>query len=330
MAYDDEGNFIEESDDDDILKDLFIDGDNNDGGGNDLDPEELKSLKDALAEKDKQINGLLQTVKADRRKRQETKGQLDQLTSTVNSILAQREELNQQLDDGSRSGSSKGTINGIPVEFNDDGDAFVPQDKLEALTSKYEEKIQELEQSLLLTNQNQQQTAQAQAAVQQMVGEDERYAPVYSKYQNARKWVNDRVIDFQTENNINGAFTSGQALTHVFDENPALQDEFAKRYPDFDLAQVATAEDSPYHFKTMLKSTAGKLGSLKQPDERFRKVMSKPSGLGKSTNAKGGELSLAERVASLSATDIMKLSDDQLEALQKFMADDEQRDGIKF
>jgi septal ring factor EnvC (AmiA/AmiB activator) len=183
MAYDDEGNFIEESDDDDILKDLFIDGDNNDGGGNDLDPEELKSLKDALAEKDKQINGLLQTVKADRRKRQETKGQLDQLTSTVNSILAQREELNQQLDDGSRSGSSKGTINGIPVEFNDDGDAFVPQDKLEALTSKYEEKIQELEQSLLLTNQNQQQTAQAQAAVQQMVGEDERYAPVYSKYQ---------------------------------------------------------------------------------------------------------------------------------------------------
>jgi hypothetical protein len=80
----------------------------------------------------------------------------------------------------------------------------------------------------------------------------------------------------------------------------------------------------------MLKSTAERFGETKQPDGRFRKVMSKPSGLGKSANAKGGELSLAERVGSLSATDIMKLSDEQLEALTKFMEDDEQRDGIEW
>jgi hypothetical protein len=319
--YDEDGNIIEASEDDDILDELFIDGttDDNDDSGNVLDPEELKSLKGALAEKDKQINGLLQTVKADRRKRQEMKGQLDQVTTTINSVLAQREELDKQLEEGSRSGT-KSDINGIPVEFNDDGDAFVPTEKLEALTQPYEQKIQDLEEALLLTNNTARAEAEAQRAIQQMVGEDERYAPVYSKYQNARKWVNDRVIEFQTDNNINGEFTSGQAMTHVFGDGNLAQ-EFTERYPEFDLAQVATAEDSEWHFRTMLKTTAGKAGDLKEPDERFRKVIRKPSGLGKSSNAKAGELSLAERVASLSATDI---------ALQKYMKEDEQSDGIKF
>ncbi len=324
-----ENTSVDQSEDDDILKDLFLETtEDNDDDSNALDPEELKTLKGALAEKDKQINGLLQTVKSDRRKRQEMKGQLDQVTTTINSILAQRQEMQDSPE--LTPGSGKAEINGIPVEFNDDGDAFIPTEKLEALTGKYEDKIQELEEALLLSNQAQQQEVQAQKAVQQMVGEDERYAPVYSKYQNARKWVNDRVVDFQVDNNINGAFTSGQALTHVFDDNAQLQKEFEERFPEFDLAQVATAEDSPYHFRTMLKNTANKVSSLKQPDDRFRQVMSKPSGLGKSANARGGELSLAEKVGSLSATDIMNLSDAQLEALQKFMADDEQRDGIKF
>lgn len=320
---------VDKSDDDDILKDLFLET-NDDGDGDDtsLDPEEVKSLKDALSEKDKQINGLLQTVKSDRRKRQEMKGQLDQVTETINSILAQREDMKKQLDEGSRSGA-KQDINGIPVEFNDDGDAFVPTEKLNEIISPYEEKIRDLEEALQFTNQSQTQAQESQQLMQQLVGEDDRFGPVHNKYQSARKWVNDRVIDFQMDNNINGAFTSGQAMTHVFNDDN-LQQEFEKRFPGFDLSQVVTAEDSPWHFSQMLKSTADRLGETKQPDDRFRKVMNKPSGLGKSANAKGGELSLAERVASLSASDIMKLPDDKLEALQKFMADEEQRDGINW
>jgi hypothetical protein len=318
---------VDESDDDDILKDLFMEtNDDDDDNKNPLDSEEAKTLKEALAEKDKQINGLLQTVKSDRRKRQEMKGQLDQVTTTINSLLEQKNEL-QTLTPG--ESSAKATVEGIPVEFDDDGNAFIPQDKLDALLEPQQNTIQETQEALLLTAQQQQQSEAAQRAIAQMVGKDERYTGVYSKYQNARKWVNDRVVDYQLDNNINGAFTSGQAMSQVFrDEN--MQREFAQLYPEFTLADVATAEDSEWHFETMLSNTANKLTDLKQPDERFRKVMSKPSGLGKSANARGGELTLAEKVASLSATDLMNLPEQQLEALQKYLQEEEQRDGITF
>lgn len=319
---------VDQSDDDDILKDLFLDddNDNDDDGSTPIDSEELKNLKETLADKDKQINGLLQTVKSDRRKRQEMKGQLDQVTTTINSLLAQKEQMTLEPNESSPTA----TVDGIPVEFDEDGNAFIPQDKLNAIIEPHQHQLQETQEALLLSNQQQTQAAEAQRLIAQMVGQDERYPAIYSKFQNARKWVNDRVIEYQNDNNINNAFTSGEALSRVFRGNDQLFQEFNELYPEFNLAEVATAEDSEWHFESMLANTASRIPELKQPDERFRKVMNKPSGLGKSTNAKGGELTLAEKVASLSATDLMNLPEKQLEALQKYLADEEQRDGIKY
>ena len=313
--------------DDEILKDLFMEKPEETDDDDPLhDPKEVAALKKALDEKDKQINGLLQTVKSDRRKRQEMKGQLEQVTTTVNSILAQRKDAEEQL---AAQASSEKNVNGIPVEFTEDGDAFLPTEKLNAIVEPYEQKIADLENMLQQTNQNQVADRESQQLIQSMVGENDAYPAAFSKYQAARKWANDRVIEFQQDNNVQGQFSSGQAMTYVFDDN--MVNEFEQHFPGMSLADVVTAEDSPFHFRQMLKSTAKALEpETPEPDARFRQVMQKPSGLGKATNAKAGELSLSERVGALSATDIMNLSDDQIEALSKFMANDEQTDGIKF
>jgi hypothetical protein len=92
---------------------------------------------------------------------------------------------------------------------------------------------------------------------------------------------------------------------------------------------VTTAEDSQHHFRQMLSHTADKLAPS-EPDSRLTQVLNKPSGLGKSANAKAGEIPLSEKVSQLSATDIMNLTDAQIEALQKSLANEEQTDGIKF
>ena len=250
------------------------------------------------------------------------KGQLDTVTETVNSILSQREKNDEALVKTSSADDK------IVVDITEDGDAFIPKERLNDMVAPFQDRINLLEQQLKRTTEQSASNRESDQLIQSLVGEDDRYAPAYNKYQAARKWVNDKVIDFQQENNIQGQLTSGQALTHVF--NDASENEFQKAFPGLDLASVTTAEDSTWHFKRMLKSTADALTPNHEPDQRFRQVMQKPSGLGKSANAKAGEISLTERVGKLSTTDIMDLTDSQIEALTKYMEQDEQKGGINF
>jgi len=308
--------------DDEILNDLFMPEDE---GGDDsegaLDSEALKELKAELDETKRQNNGLLQTLKGERGKRQELRGTVDNMKDTINSILVAREE----ATSAGNTGSEQDVIN---VDITDDGDAFIPREKLDAIVSPMQEEIDDLNERLQLATQQQDAVRESEQLIQSIVGEDESYTPAYNKYKAARRWVNDRVIDFQRQNNYGGQVSSGDAMTHVFDES--MTNEFNQQFPEMDLFDVATAEDSAVHFERMLKHTVKNLTPKQEPDNRFRQVLQKPSGLGKSANAKGGELSLTERVGNLSSMDIMDLTDAQVEALSKYIDNDEQKEGIKF
>jgi hypothetical protein len=292
-----------------------------------LNNEELASMKEQLEALEKEKQGLLKGVKEERRKRQELKGRLDEVTTTVNHILTTKEELAaQQLE----AKTAEANVNGIPVEFTDDGDAFVPTDKLTALTSQYEEKIKDLEDKLEQVDGAANQRAEAQNTINSIVGENEAFGPAYGKYQSARKWVEDKVIDFQRLNNIQGALSSGQALDHVFDDD--MKQEFESTFENIDLVDVITAEDSIHHFRTMLSNMAEAMTpkSDNKPDSRFQQVLKKPSGLGKSANAKGGETPLSERAGNMSATDILSLSDEQIAALERSLLKEEETDGVVY
>lgn len=297
----------------------------NDPGEPQFDPKEVETLKDQIAELDKEKQGLLRGVKDERRKRQELKGRLDQVTDTVNDILSKRDQLATQ-----EPKPTEAVVNGIPVEYTDDGDAFIPADKMTAITSPYEERIQDLERQLDALATGQDQKAQAQKIMDAIVGENEAFTPAYGKYQAARQWVEDQVVDFSRRNNIQGTLTSGQALDHVFDDD--LKQEFESRFANIDLVDIITAEDSTHHFRRMLsnvaESTTPKTDN--QPDSRFQKVLNKPSGLGKSTNAKSGEIPLSERAGGMGSDDIMNLSDEQIAALEKALLNEEKTDGVQW
>jgi hypothetical protein len=309
--------------DKDLLEDLLLPKKDPEPG---LDPQEISDLKAQLAESQTAQKGLLKNVQEERRKRQEIKGRLDQVTTTVNSILEQRESLAAQ----SKSEKVEDTLKGISVEFTEDGDAFIPEEKLSAFTSRHEEKIAALEEELAATKGVQASSMEYQQAVDAMVGEKPEYAPAHRQYQTARKWLSDKIVDWSINNNVNRPLNSGEALTHVLNDEVAK--EFKAQFPELDMVTITTAEDSPWHFKDMLAKTAEALNSIetKPTNSRFRQVINKPSSLGQSANAKGGELSLAEKLASLSATDIMNLSDDQLNAVTDYLKEDEEKDGINW
>lgn len=296
------------------------DDDDDDAG----DDDEAKALKEELATLKKENHGLLTTVKKERSKRQNSDGRLEQLTATVNDIIAKNR------DGASDPKPTDGADDGLRVLYNEDGDPYLPTESLNTLLTQQQQEINELKEALQITTSSQNAQLEAEKAKMAIVGKNEAYGSVYNKYQSARRWVESQVDQWQKETgNVGKQVMSGYALDNIFDDS--LREQFAKEYPDMDLFTVVTAEDSFMQFENMLKSgiPEDKPTDLKKPDSRFQQVMNKPSALGKTANAKT-EPTLSEKAGSLSATDLLELSDAQIAALEKAMRQEEDNEGINF
>jgi len=286
----------------------------------------LKLLTDELAELKKERQGLLSATKAERHKRQDLERNFNNLTNTVNNILQQRQAA--KNDDPNNIG--------VPVVMNEEGDqGLIPGDKINAILNPLVNKVTQLENLIKVSNTAADGQRQANETIESIVGTDDRFRPVYNKYKVARKWVNDQVIDYQKDNNLNGIMNSGQALDHVFDKD--LETEFNKQFPEFSLTDVVTSGDSRRHFAAMLSNTADTLdelvgGKSKTSTDKntLKKIMNKPAGLGGATNAKANELSIVEKVGNLDASAIFDMTDAQAAQLEKAMLDEEKADGVTF
>jgi len=317
----------------DLFKDLHVDEDPI------VEPEEPKiepkpdettveDLKTQLEELKSERHGLLQAAKTERHKRQDIKSNLDSLQTTVNNILQQRQAAKKDDPDDI----------GVPVEFSEDGnEAFIPSNKIVDLLTPLHNKIAELEKVIQTSGTAAEGQRQAQETLDSIVGSDERYGNVFNKYKTARKWVNDHVLDFQRDNGLEGVMTSGQALDNVLTKD--IENEFVKKFPEFNMVDVVTAGDSQRHFTSMLSKTADTFDGLfkddpqntKQDDNgKFKKIINKPKGLSENTNAKANELSITEKVGNLGTSDIMNLSDAQAKQLEEALLDEEKSEGITF
>lgn len=300
------------------LDDLDVKTDDDDAS------KEIETLKGELTALKKESYGRLQETKNERSKRQNLQGRLETLTETVNGIIQQRQ---------AGPTDALATVPGvIGVDESENGDLFIQEDKLKNLTAPLEDKINKLQQQLEVTTANLEQRDESQDVINAIVGEDDSYGTAYTKYQSARRWVNDQVIDFQKDNNIQQALTSGQALDHVFDDN--LESAFVEKFPTLRLEDVVTAEDSQRHFRNTLRSIAADPTEsnlkAKNNDDTFRKVLQKPSTLGANKNAKGAELNVSEKLEGVDPQDIMKMTDKQIEALENALLSEETAEGIKF
>jgi hypothetical protein len=308
----------------DLLDDLLTDENDDDGEGTGKESDEAKALKEELAALKKENHGLLTTVKKERGKRQNSDGRLEQLTATVNGIIEQNKSGAADLPTKAEADD------GLRVLYNDDGEPYLPTESLNTLLSQQQQEINQLKEALQITASQSTAVAEAEKAKMAIVGKDESYGPAYTKYQTARRWVENAVDQWQHETgNVGKQVGSGYALDHIFDAS--LREQFNAEFPDMDIFTIVTAEDGLGHFERTLQSLAPKADEtteLKKPDSRFKQVMDKPSSLGKTANAKT-EPSIFERAGNLSATDIGELSDAQVAALEKAMRSEE-NDGITF
>lgn len=304
-------------------------GEGDDAGAPAEEAVDLKSLQAQIDEYKREKDGLLKGIQEERKKRQEFKGRLDQLSSTVNAILEKKIK-----GDADPTGATK-KISGIQVEFDEDGNAYLPSEKLAAVLTPYQRKIMELENQTTATAQATRAEKASQQALQALLREDASYPAAYDSYQKAREWANNKVIEFQQANELEGPMLPELALDHVF--TPEVEAEFTKQFPGADLESVVG--NSKRAFRKALKGFATVSQTVEKPsliekkaptDSRFQKVLKKPSGLGAAKNAKGADLSVSDRLSSLSATDIYDLSDKEIKALEQALLAEEKSDGIRF
>ena len=284
-----------------------------------------RQVNEALTAKEK---GFYKEMKQERIKRQELQSKLDHLTGTINAVLASRANQQEQP-----APTGKKQLAGIPIAETEDGDLFLPEDALQKIVAPYEEKIRNLETFLQRSTVARNSESEAQKVIEAIVGEDEQHGPAYQKYRAARKWANDRVVEFQRENGINGPMTPGQALDYVFDDNS--EKEFSEKFPGVPLEEIVMAEESQRNFRRMLKTLAKSNADTRRNDttaqgERFKKLLKKPPGLGSTPNAKAGHLSVGEKLDTFSTNDLLGLTDAQVEALHKALRDEERAEGLIF
>lgn len=314
------------------LIDEILDSEKDDDDNNNDDEGSLESLKQEVSELKKERDGLYAATKAERSKRQAVSNRLEQLEGAVSNILSERQK--KGMESLTVSQTSEATKKGLPVVYDDDGNAFVDQNAVTNLISPYEKKITELEDKLQQTSNDNAASSAAEKVRQSIIGEDERYGSANSRYRAARKWVEDVVFDFTKENGINKSLTSGEALDYVFDKT--LRHEFKDKFKDLDIVDIVTAEDSQDHFRRMLNNISSIMNpkndtkTTPRMDSRFQKVLEKPSSLGNKANAKAGQLSIMDKLDNLSTKDIMDLSDSEIETLMKAVHREEVEDGIKF
>ena len=269
--------------------------------------------------------GFYQDMKTERQKRQEIQSQLDQLKGTIAAVMQQRTAAaGTSAPDGKK-------FKGIPVSETEDGELYIPEEQVQRLFQPFEDRHRNLEMVLQQTNRAKNSQDKAEEVKRAIVGEDESFGPAYQKYQAARTWANNKVVEFQKENGMGGPMTPGQALDYVFDEG--LEKEFAAKFPSVPLEEIVMAEESQRNFKKMLKSLSKSSDStdlLTDNGDKLKKLLRKPSGLGSTPNARAGHVSTAEKMSDFSAQDILDLSDAQIEAIHKALRDEEKLEGLSW
>lgn len=328
---------------DDLFDDLLDDDYDDDNQSNSDD--KLEALTEEIGELKKANKGLLNDVKKYRRGKQEIESRFSSLNETVSGILDKIEKDKEPVDTSSKGSAAKKLSKvKVPVQFDENGSAYTevdPNDILGDLTTgTSDERIEKLQQQLAMMAQyvqGSQQVTQAQTESEKVkaaiIGENsEAYSPAAQRIDAARDWINQKVIEWQEDNNLSGQIEPAQVLNYadqIFD-----QAEYDKLFGDVDTVTALTAYDSTPQYKRALDTVVSKMENSKKMESedilKFKRTAKKPSNLGGANNQKGAELSVVERLANLSNEDFLKLSDKDAERILEHMEKEEIEDGIRW
>ena len=282
----------------------------------------LASLESQLSEKDKQIKGLTAAKQDVTNKWRESDAKFNQLHETVTTILSKREAAAQEEPPPPPEPRK------IPVDIDEDGNAFITEDKLTELLG---EKVKPVEEAVTSIHHQTAEQQKHQRAVKlftdevsRIVGEKEEYGPAFTEAQKAWTWLNERIVEGQKGGELqSGPFsTVDQALNAI--DGTAIETEFAEAFPGADIdttARMFAGGRSLRHTLNAYSSMVrpGENGGGQPAEKTLKQIAGKastPLGL---KNQKDSATQTIDTVASRSFDDLLGMSDDDASKLKSIL-----------
>jgi len=190
---------------------------------------------------------------------------------------------------------------GIKVKFDEDGEAYVDEQDLAVATRPYAQKINQLEQALIQSQQRNDHNRNAKNTVDNILAEKDSYKKASKVMGDARAWINDVIIAFQNENGIGGTIAPADALKLL--KGTEVEKEFKEEFGDVDLMDVIFSGTDEFQYKRGLDSIDKVLADKEIEDYRTKTVEG--------------------AIESKTPLEILDLEDDTIEKLMEKMREEE-------
>uniref|UniRef100_A0A6M3XP34 Uncharacterized protein n=1 Tax=viral metagenome TaxID=1070528 RepID=A0A6M3XP34_9ZZZZ len=293
----------------------------------------LEGLQSSFSELEKKFKGQYKNLKTERQKRQDIEAKHTQLTQTLTEILEKRRA---KTDTTEQFKPDQDVPRNLPIEFDDDGNAFVPVEKLTELQKKQLDplvkKLSTVESALLSTAQTSEADRAIRRLVDGVVGQNQELVTALGEFPKAWKWLDTTLDQKFDELGIDPkAVQSIEQLVDVCDET-GVSDAFEAQYgTDIGTFIRANTYRSRSDLKRALTSVASKMGGSQSAEKKteinptLKKIAQKASGLGNVRNAKSSSALSLDELAERRYMDLVDLPDEEWAKLDKLMQEDERR-----
>lgn len=306
--------------------------DNTDDQKDDKSNSKGPSLEDRLAALEKENKGLKKAVVEYRQERSQYKGRLDELTDIIKSGMnnrgSQTTEKNSDDTSGDNASKAQKRIDKAAVEFGEDGKAYVPADAVKDILAEELQRLSSDTDNLKKTLSEKDQAEQAQSMFQERLGKilekSEGRDTAYEKLTKALKMLDEKVIEIQKEEGIEGIIDPGAAIDMLYNTDGALED-FEKMGLGVTADQVIRAFDSEYMLGKTLDGivSATKEETSKDEDSTLLEgLQNKPSSPSGSKTAKRDE-GVLDKVSGFSTNDLLNLDDKSWQRIERYLAEKE-------
>lgn len=269
---------------------------------------ELAASTVKLVDAEKANTGLLTAVRSERSQRQELQGREQQINDLLSNVLAKREQAGAEGEE-----TAAPTVDNIPVQVNDAGDAFVEPGFVNKMIEKHGEasanRIQALEDQIADERAVADQNAVTDRLVSSVVSEDASYAAGYNKVQNAYAFINNEVINYQNTNRIRGKMSPGQAIDIISDTE--IEAEFTKAFPGLTVEKTIRMHDSKRDLRNAIKDVLAEptKATVKIDPEATKKLLKKASNLSEVQNQAQVQAGLtAETLSGMKPEEFAKIA----------------------
>lgn len=305
----------------------ILDNDDNNKKGDTIDAASIQKQLDALQASNEELmkanKGLLKDLQGERQNRQQFQNRFESLSTTVQGVVDSVK--NKQEGDAikAKATASPQTGKGLPVEIDENGNAFVADDavtqKVKGITGQYEEAInglkaenQKLVDYINQINGSKQVQDQFEKTVNSIVGEKAGFSQAKAKLDNLRGVINQAVSQYQTQLGLEGYFTPAQVLDLLDGDLKDFANEFSQANPGLDIERVVRGYESQRDLRSTLNHLSGldaevnpKTDDQSTVGEQFKKVLQKPGTLTNTSNQKDAKGDPWANLTEMSGVDLL-------------------------